>query len=77
MRMMNILRQLIADERVLGPSWLVEREGHASVVQGLADEVAALGRNVGVFFAEDLCDVVSQTVLWLFKGVSGGKTNAP
>jgi len=54
---MNILRQLVANERMLSPGRLVERERHAGVVQGLADEVAALGRDVGVFFTEDLCDV--------------------
>ena len=56
MRLKNILRQLIADERVLSPGWLVEGESDAGVVEGLADEVAALGWDVGVFFAEDLCD---------------------
>lgn len=44
---------------MLGPGGLVEGEGHAGVVQGLADEVAALGRDVGVFLAEDLCGFVS------------------
>jgi len=39
---------------VLGPGRLVEGKGHAGVVEGLADEVAALGRDVGVLFAEDL-----------------------
>jgi len=39
---------------MLSPRWLVERERHAGVVQGLADEVAALGWDVGVFLAEDL-----------------------
>jgi hypothetical protein len=53
----DILRQLIADERMLCPGGLVERESHAGVVEGLADEVAALRRDVGVFFAEDLCGV--------------------
>jgi len=51
---MCILRQLVADERVLCPSRLIEGESHAGVVEGFADEVAALGRDVGVFFAEDL-----------------------
>jgi hypothetical protein len=57
-----ILRQLIADESMLGPGGLVERECHAGVVEGFADEVAALGRDVGVFFAEDLSGVVSRIV---------------
>ena len=39
---------------MLSPRWLVERERHAGVVQGLADVVAALGWDVGVFLAEDL-----------------------
>jgi hypothetical protein len=39
---------------MLSPRWLVERERHAGVVQGLADEVAALWWDVGVFLAEDL-----------------------
>jgi len=39
---------------MLSPRRLVEREGHAGVVQGLADQVAALGWDVGVFLAEDL-----------------------
>ena len=56
---MNILRQLIADKRVLGPGRLVEGESHAGVVESFANEVAALGRDVGVFFAEDLSGVVS------------------
>ena len=49
-----ILRQLIADECMLGPGGLVERERHAGVVESLADKVTALGRDVGVFFVEDL-----------------------
>jgi hypothetical protein len=39
---------------MLGPGGLVERERHAGVVESLADKVTALGRDVGVFFAEDL-----------------------
>jgi len=39
---------------MLSPRWLVEREGHAGIVQGLADEIAALWWDVGVFLAEDL-----------------------
>jgi hypothetical protein len=39
---------------MLRPRRLIERERNASVVQCLADEVAALGRDVGVFLAEDL-----------------------
>ena len=45
---------------MLSPSRLVEGESHASFVESLADEVAALGRDVGVFFAEDLCDGVNK-----------------
>jgi hypothetical protein len=44
---------------VLGPGRLVEGERHAGVVEGFANEVAALGRDVGIFFAEDLCGVVN------------------
>ena len=39
---------------MLGPGRLVEGESDAGVVEGLADEVATLRRDVGVFFAEDL-----------------------
>jgi len=39
---------------MLSPRRLVERERHAGVVQSLADEVAALWWDVGVFLAEDL-----------------------
>jgi hypothetical protein len=39
---------------MLGPRRLVERERHAGVVQSLADKVAALWWDVGVFLAEDL-----------------------
>ena len=48
---------------MLSPGGLVERESHAGVVEGLSDEVAALGRDVGVFFAEDLYDVVSLPIM--------------
>lgn len=48
------LGQLVADEGVLGPGMLVEREGHAGIVQRLADQVAARRRDVGVTLAEDL-----------------------
>jgi hypothetical protein len=44
---------------MLGPGGLVEGESHAGVVESFANEVAALGRDVGVFFAEDLSGVVS------------------
>jgi hypothetical protein len=46
--------QLVADEGVLRPRRLVEREDNARLVQRLADEVAARGRHVVVHFAEDL-----------------------
>lgn len=39
---------------MLGPSRLVKGESDAGVVEGLADEIAALGRDVGVLFAENL-----------------------
>ena len=42
-RVVPPLGQLIPDERVLRPRVLVEAEGHARVVQRLADERAALG----------------------------------
>lgn len=54
-----ILRQLVANERMLSPGRLVERESDAGVVESLADEVTALGRDVGVFFTEDLCGSVN------------------
>ena len=39
---------------MLSPRRLVERERNAGVVKGLADQVAALWWDVGVFLAEDL-----------------------
>lgn len=48
---------------MLSPGRLVKGESHAGVVEGLADEVAALGRDVGVFFAEDLCNLLVQSHL--------------
>ena len=39
---------------MLCPRQLVERESHVGVVEGLADGVAAGGRDVVVAFAEDL-----------------------
>lgn len=40
------LGKLVADEGVLGPGVLVEAEGDAGVVEGLADEGAAFGRDL-------------------------------
>lgn len=48
------LGQLVADEGVLGPGMLVEGEGHAGIVQRLADQVTARRRDVSVTLAEDL-----------------------
>jgi hypothetical protein len=39
---------------MLRPRRLIERERHTSIVQRLPDEVAALGRDVGVFLTKDL-----------------------
>lgn len=48
------LAELITDEGVLGPSHLVETESRARIVQSLADEVAAGGRDVRILLPEDL-----------------------
>jgi hypothetical protein len=40
---------------MLRPRRLIKRKRNTSVVQRLADEIAALGRDVRVFLAEDLC----------------------
>jgi hypothetical protein len=53
-RIIAAFAQLVANESVLSPRHLVEAEGRACVVEGLADEVAALGWDVVVSFAEDL-----------------------
>lgn len=51
---LDVLGQLIADERMLSPGWLIEREDYTSVIESLADQVTTLGRDVSVLFAEDL-----------------------
>lgn len=46
--------QLVADESMLCPRQLVERESHVGVHKRLADGVATGGRDMVVAFAEDL-----------------------
>lgn len=41
-------------ELTLRPGDFVETEQHSSVMQGLADQIATLGRDVSVVLAEDL-----------------------
>lgn len=56
-RVVAALAQLVADEGVLGPGELVEGGGDAGLAQLGADEVAALGGDVGVLDAEDHGDL--------------------
>lgn len=49
----SALAELVPDEGVLRPGELVEAGNDAGFAHGLADEVAALGGNVGVLDAED------------------------
>ena len=58
----STLGELVADESMLCPSWLVEAEHHTCVTQCLADEVAARWRDMSVFLAEDLRAVSSLNV---------------
>lgn len=52
-RVIPALAELVPDERVLRPGELVEASNDARFAHGLADEVAALGGDVGVLDAED------------------------
>ena len=53
-RIVAAFAQLVPDEGVLRVRGLVEGETDAVLVQGAADQIPAGGRDVGVFFAEDL-----------------------